>query len=328
MRYWWVNQNKTYRHELDGGYLWSPKRNANNRRNPFYEFMREVSPGDLVFSFSDTYIKAIGVAASFCRENPRPGEFGRTGMNWSDIGWKVDVRWRELNGRVRPKDHMAALAAHLPVRYSPLTAAGNGLQNIYLTEIPRPFANALFGIVGREVKEIEDIAARVEVVGRVSPGPDPDTKDWEDREENQISLDSNISETEKRALVLARRGQGRSRLNLRKIEKACRVTKVDRLEHLIASHAKPWRRCSNSERLDGENGLLLTPTIDHLFNDGFISFENGGQLIISDLADTTSLKRMGVNCGRTINVGAFSEGQRRYLEFHRDNVLLVAKVRR
>jgi transposase len=40
VRYWWVNQNQTYRREIDGGYLWSPKRNANGARNPFYEFMR------------------------------------------------------------------------------------------------------------------------------------------------------------------------------------------------------------------------------------------------------------------------------------------------
>src|ERR1017187_374328 len=62
MRYWWVNQNQTYRQEIKGGYLWSPKRNANGARNPFYETMREVSPGDLVFSFVDTVIAAIGVA--------------------------------------------------------------------------------------------------------------------------------------------------------------------------------------------------------------------------------------------------------------------------
>ena len=56
MRYWWVNQNQTYRHEVGGGYLWSPKRNANGARNPFYESMREVAPGDLIFSFMDTRI--------------------------------------------------------------------------------------------------------------------------------------------------------------------------------------------------------------------------------------------------------------------------------
>jgi len=51
MRYWWVNQNQTFRQEIAGGYVWSPKRNANGARNPFYESMREVSPGDLIFSF-------------------------------------------------------------------------------------------------------------------------------------------------------------------------------------------------------------------------------------------------------------------------------------
>jgi hypothetical protein len=54
MRYWWVNQNQTFRHELAGGYLWSPKRNANGARNPFYESMREVVPGDIDLSTVDT----------------------------------------------------------------------------------------------------------------------------------------------------------------------------------------------------------------------------------------------------------------------------------
>ena len=69
-------------------YLWSPKRNTNGARNPFYETMREVSPGDVVFSFVKTLIAAIGVAESYCWESPKPTEFGTAGQNWSDIGWK------------------------------------------------------------------------------------------------------------------------------------------------------------------------------------------------------------------------------------------------
>lgn len=57
MRYWWVNQKKTYRHEVPGGYLWSPKRKSNEHTNPFYEYMREVAPGDLVFSLGAGYMK-------------------------------------------------------------------------------------------------------------------------------------------------------------------------------------------------------------------------------------------------------------------------------
>lgn len=76
MRFWWVNQNQTYRHEVRGGYLWSPKRKRGGQHNPFYEFMREVAPGDLVFSFADTRIRAFGLARSHAYEAPKPEEFG------------------------------------------------------------------------------------------------------------------------------------------------------------------------------------------------------------------------------------------------------------
>lgn len=61
MRCWWVNQNQAFRREIEGGYLWSPKRNKNGHRNPFYAFMREVAPGDIVFSFCDARIGALGI---------------------------------------------------------------------------------------------------------------------------------------------------------------------------------------------------------------------------------------------------------------------------
>jgi hypothetical protein len=75
--------------------------------------MREVSPGDLVFSFFDTRIFAIGVAASNCYENPKPIEFGVVGMNWDSIGWKIRVNFVEMENKIRPKDHMGILG---PVR--------------------------------------------------------------------------------------------------------------------------------------------------------------------------------------------------------------------
>jgi putative restriction endonuclease len=136
MRYWWVNQNQTYRQEIQGGYLWSPKRNANGARNPFYESMREVSPGDIVFSFVDTKIAAIGVAQSYCWESPKPQEFGSAGLNWENIGWKVRVRFVPLLNQVRPKDHIDVLRPVMPTHYSPLQPTGNGNQGVYLTELP------------------------------------------------------------------------------------------------------------------------------------------------------------------------------------------------
>jgi hypothetical protein len=146
MRYWWVNQNQTFRQEIDGGYLWSPKRNKNGHRNPFYEFMREVAPGDIVFSFVDTRIGALGIVSGYCRESPKPEEFGTAGTNWSQIGWRVGVRWQRLSNSVRPKDHIARLRPDLGDKYAPLTPDGNGLQSVYLTQISAGFASTLFAL--------------------------------------------------------------------------------------------------------------------------------------------------------------------------------------
>ena len=327
MRYWWVNQNQTFRQEIEGGYLWSPKRNKNGHRNPFYEFMREAAPGDIVFSFCNTRVAALGIVSGYCRESPKPEEFGSAGTNWSQIGWRVGVRWQRLTNAIRPKDHIVRLRPELSRKYAPMTSDGNGLQSVYLTTISPAFAATLFSLIGREATQVADVGNEVSRIERDTPAPERDIEEWERRVEIEIAADVAIRETEKSALVLARRGQGQFRDNVRAVERACRITKVDRMEHLIASHVRPWRDSNNDERLDGENGLLLTPTVDHLFDKGFISFEDSGQLIVSPVADPDSLKRMGIDHERRVNVGSFSEGQRRYLDFHRENVLRMAQIK-
>jgi putative restriction endonuclease len=321
MRYWWVNQNQTYRHEVQGGYLWSPKRNANGARNPFYESMREVAPGDLIFSFMDTRILAVGIAQSYCWESPKPQEFGTAGQNWENIGWKVTVQFTELENKVRPKDHIGILRPLLPDKYSPLQRNGNGLQSVYLTELPTSLAQALIGLLGREVSALA-VAAR-----DVKPIPADDLEMWEQTLERQVTNDSSIRETERQALIRARNGQGLFRDRVSKIETKCRVTGVENPVHLVASHCKPWRDSTNEERLNGDNGLLLTPIIDHLFDRGFIGFEDNGKLIISPVAHKPSLQRMGIEISKVVNVGGFTSGQKQFLEFHRNAVLLQSMLK-
>ena len=318
MRYWWVNQNQTYRHEIAGGYLWSPKRNANGARNPFYESMREVAPGDLVFSFVDTRILAVGIAQSYCWESPKPLEFGQAGQNWENVGWRVKVDFRQLAHTIRPKDHIDLLRPLLPKRYSPLQPNGNGLQSVYLTEVPTPLAEILLGLIGDEVAPIV-LAART-----VKPVAADDLELWESKLEQAVADDVSIPETDRLALIRARKGQGLFKDRVSRIETRCRITGVDNPVHLVASHCKPWRDATNEERLNGENGLLLTPSIDHLFDRGFIGFEDNGRLIISPVAHRPSLERMGIDVTAAVSVGTFSSGQKAFLDFHRNAVLLQA----
>jgi HNH endonuclease len=106
------------------------------------------------------------------------------------------------------------------------------------------------------------------------------------------------------------------------IETCCRITRVDNPTHWRASHCKPWQDSTDEERLDGENGSLLTPSIDHHLDRGFISFEHSGRLIISPVAHAISLNRMRIQTNVAANVGPFSQGQKHYLEYHRNSVLL------
>lgn len=322
MRFWWVNQNQTYRHEVRGSYLWSPKRKANQAANPFYDFMREVAPGDVVFSFADTLIRAIGRAASHAYEAPKPLEFGQAGAWWEQIGWRVDVRFAELQLPMKPADHMTVLAPLLPLKYAPLRVNGAGLQSVYLTRLPESLAGALVDLIGAEAHRLLNAHVAYQ---ELPLAPATGLVEWEEHAIGAVREDASLPETDRQALVVARRGQGLFKTRVMSIEHACRVTGVDQIEHLRASHCKPWRDASNAERLDGENGLLLTPSIDHLFDRGFIGFDDRGGLILSPVAHGESLRRMGIEPGRLPTPRPFSTGQRSYLEFHRENVLLRSR---
>jgi hypothetical protein len=62
---------------------------------------------------------------------------------------------------------------------------------------------------------------------------------------------------------------------------------------------------------------------DHLFDRGFISFEDSGELIVSPVADTQSFRRMGVDCSERCDVGSFNSDQKYFLKHHRTSVFLA-----
>ncbi len=302
--YWWANQNQTYRDEIHGGFLWSPKTRADGARNQFYENMKDVSPGDVIFSFCDTKIKAIGLASGTVQTAPKP-DFGSAGVNWSKEGWLVPVAFKELTQTIRPKDHIKALAPHLPEKYSPLQHNGNGLQSVYLAKISHSMAHELIKLIGPEYHS---------TCGVLSADVDTNTVN-DDAIESAIVGRTDISATTKLQLVNSRRGQGVFKANVRLNESACRVTGVKDSAHLRASHIKPWRFSDDKEKLHGCNGLLLAPHIDHLFDSGLISFTDDGKILVSPKLGADVLLAWGISSAK--NVGNFNSEQVKFLEFHR-----------
>jgi hypothetical protein len=102
-----------------------------------------------------------------------------------------------------------------------------------------------------------------------------------DSDEIEIEQSTDLTVTEKCQLIKARRGQGLFRKGVLAREPSCRLTGVDEPRHLKASHIQPWAASTNLDRLDANNGLMLSPHIDHLFDKADISFNDDGTLLAS-----------------------------------------------
>lgn len=101
--------------------------------------------------------------------------------------------------------------------------------------------------------------------------------------------------TEREAIVLARVGQGPFRQSLIERWGGCSVTGCGEIAVLRASHIKPWCDSTNEERLDMNNGLLLVPNLDVLFDRGLISFSDTGHILIGDQLSVNSRSILGVD---------------------------------
>lgn len=123
-----------------------------------------------------------------------------------------------------------------------------------------------------------------------------------------------LSITEREFIANARIGQGDFRRKLLKRFGACPVLGIFNAELLIASHIKPWKACNNPERLDVNNGLILSALIDRLFDRGLITFDELGAMIISPCLSFQDRKTCQLD--RPVEILLPKESLR-YLEYHR-----------
>jgi 5-methylcytosine-specific restriction protein A len=125
--------------------------------------------------------------------------------------------------------------------------------------------------------------------------------------------------TERAGLVISRVGQGAYRKRiLHRWEYKCAVTEFNRLDVLIASHIVPWATSTNDERLDVNNGILLSPTYDALFDKHLISFNNDGKIILSDSIEVSAFNKIGVT-GKE-KIAGLSQYNFDYLRRHQEMI--------
>ena len=129
----------------------------------------------------------------------------------------------------------------------------------------------------------------------------------------------NLEGTDREAVVNVRINQDKFRERLCKRYGKCCLCGVQNKSMLIASHIKPWSVSEPSERLDIDNGFLLCPNHDKLFDGGWISFDSEGQIIISKQLEEVDCIFLNVRPDMSVPI---RDGNRKYLAYHRTHIFI------
>ena len=74
----------------------------------------------------------------------------------------------------------------------------------------------------------------------------------------------------------------------------CPLTGITEPGLLRASHIVPWADCTDAQRLDVHNGLLLSALWDAAFDRGLISFAEDGTVLVNPKLSETARKALGI----------------------------------
>lgn len=104
----------------------------------------------------------------------------------------------------------------------------------------------------------------------------------------------------------------------------CPFTKISDERLLIASHIKPYKTCINEDKveeaIDYLNGLALSPTYDKLFDQGYITFTDKGELICGTQLTPYTWERLSINPNAKNVLRIYPEKREQYLDYHRKYV--------
>lgn len=124
-RYFFVFQNKSYKEESKGGFLWAPQHGENKRKVSHWDQMRNIRKGDLIIHSYLKQIVAISIAKSDVYAADRPTTKG-SHDEWNNKGWRVDTEYHTINNPIITSDHMERLLNLQPETKAPFNISGRG----------------------------------------------------------------------------------------------------------------------------------------------------------------------------------------------------------
>lgn len=187
-------------------------------------------------------------------------------------------------------------------------------RGVFLLDKDKTYSNHYVSKrIGTKIKLVGTPAYRIEILDNCQEGSYVERAKSIDEEIEKLNLQGK----EREALIKTRVGQGIFRDLLFSRYSGCCLCGVNKPQLLVASHIKPWGKCNPDEKLDVNNGFLLCPSHDKLFDLGYITFSDDGTIIISKELGIINQLFMNINDSTKITL---TEKNKKYLEYHREYV--------
>lgn len=302
MNYFLVFQNQSYKEEREGGYLWAPQKNDKGQTFHHWTDMKLIRKNDIIFNSYMGKLVSVIIAKEHCKEHDKPN--GLKQFRWEKKGWLVNGEYIDLAIPIRYKDYLDEILRLQGKKYAPFNKRGGNTG--YLFRVSKELADFLFNIIeltnglSRERFKLEEEETFIKNI------------------ENGLDLMNSLDKTEKETVIKSRIGHSSFKKALLAIDKKCKICGMSDERFLIASHIKPWSKSNNKERLDINNGLLLCPNHDTLFDKRFITFDEKGKIMIKDAIDEKTKDLLNIDDTIQINL---NNQQQVYMSWHREQFL-------
>jgi len=293
MAFFWVNLGTTHKEVKEHSFLWAPAHttNINGQKHidKGWKAVPTVSKEDVIFCHYKGKIIYIAKAIKDAYESERPK--GRFYDEWKKDGYKIEVDLEVLSPPLQVDIFKETFINRYNLKCSPkvYNTTDNRTTQNYMSSIPNPAAILIASYLGEFDTEFKT--------------PSKSHK--------------KINKTQREVIASARVGQGKFREEVLSIWNwKCPITDISTPGLLVASHIYPWALSTDEERLDEYNGFPFSPDIDKLFDRGFISFEDTGELIIHQDFTRESLEKLGIQAKTKIR--GLSRKHTKYLKKHRE----------
>lgn len=303
MAFFWVNLGTTHKEVMANNFLWAPTHKVSKGKKIYiqgFSNVSEVKKDDVIFCHNSGFIISVAVAISDAKLSERPNN--RNFDKWGRDGYKVDVKLIELKQKIETVLFRNELFERYNHMCSPklLNEKTRHATENYMTSIPDAAAMLIYSFIEDDLLKIG------EHKGSNTKGK------------------QRVKKAEREAIIKARVGQGQFRKDLFKIWKGeCPVTKIDVPELLIASHMLPWALSNDEDKVNPNNGILLSPAVDKLFDKGFISFSDEGALLVNSHFNKQNVLKLGLD-SNNVKI-KFNSEQKAFLGKHRELFMVNAK---